>query len=323
MRFGPGLWPGPRRQARWAGRGSRVNGARPASPRAGTGSRAFPGGLLPLSACSPGARRSRPGATHWCAVGGDVERRGAAKKRPVPASPLSDRLWLYLGRSFDIPLEYGQHAGLHRPDYGDIEPVVDGAFKPSRTEGLVTADDKTCAPARQLTQQEAPEPFRVGGWPWLLRVELAASQISQPAQSQEPIRFKRCHLPSVHGASPCPVLHVVTEGEVLPLRVDFCGTWATAVVEAVPGVPTPTVTAHLDQPWPDLIRRRVDRDGHRCRPLAVGDQLGTGIRPGNFFIACAPAHELRAHPACIDDCCRPGHTRDLASECHGDERPRL
>jgi hypothetical protein len=26
-RFGPGLWPGPRHQARWAGRGSRVNGA--------------------------------------------------------------------------------------------------------------------------------------------------------------------------------------------------------------------------------------------------------------------------------------------------------
>ena len=31
----------------------------------------------------------------------------------------------------------------------------------------------------------------------------------------------------------CPVLHVVAEGEVLPLRVDFGGTWPTAVVEAV------------------------------------------------------------------------------------------
>ncbi len=29
---GPGLWPGPRRQARWAGRGSRVNGAPQARP---------------------------------------------------------------------------------------------------------------------------------------------------------------------------------------------------------------------------------------------------------------------------------------------------
>jgi hypothetical protein len=31
-RFGPGLWPGPCRQARWAGRGSRVNGAPQARP---------------------------------------------------------------------------------------------------------------------------------------------------------------------------------------------------------------------------------------------------------------------------------------------------
>jgi hypothetical protein len=31
-RSGPGLWPGPRRQARWVGRGSRVNGAPKARP---------------------------------------------------------------------------------------------------------------------------------------------------------------------------------------------------------------------------------------------------------------------------------------------------
>ena len=31
-RFGPGLWPGPCRQARWAGRDSRVNGAPQARP---------------------------------------------------------------------------------------------------------------------------------------------------------------------------------------------------------------------------------------------------------------------------------------------------
>ncbi len=30
--IGPGLWPGPRHQARWAGRGSRVNGAPQARP---------------------------------------------------------------------------------------------------------------------------------------------------------------------------------------------------------------------------------------------------------------------------------------------------
>ena len=80
-----------------------------------------------------------------------------------------DRSRSWPGRSFDVPFEYGQHAGLHRPDNGDVEPVVSEAFKPSGAEGLVTADDQTRAPTRQFVQQEGPEPFCVGGWPWLLR----------------------------------------------------------------------------------------------------------------------------------------------------------
>ena len=78
------------------------------------------------------------------------------------------------GRSFDVPFEYGQHARLHRPDNGHVEPVVGEAFKPSRAEGLITADDQTSSPVRQLVQQEGPEPFGVDGWPWLFWVELAA-----------------------------------------------------------------------------------------------------------------------------------------------------
>jgi hypothetical protein len=90
----------------------------------------------------------------------------------------------------------------------------------------------------------------------------------------------------------------------------------------------PTVTAHLGQPRPDLIRRRGDRDGHRGRPLAVGDELGTGIGPGDLLIGCAPAHKPRTHPYCIDQSCRPGYTNDLASNCHattvgGSARPPL
>jgi hypothetical protein len=54
------------------------------------------------------------------------------------------------------------------------------------------------------------------------------------------------------------------------------------------GVPTPTVPAQLDKPRPDPLGRRLDRDGHRCRPLALGDQLGARIRPRDFLIACAP-----------------------------------
>src|SRR5437773_10846126 len=54
--FGPGLWPGPRRQARWADRGSRVNGARRRRvPRSGMRSTVEAGGASPDN-----ARRSGP-----------------------------------------------------------------------------------------------------------------------------------------------------------------------------------------------------------------------------------------------------------------------
>jgi hypothetical protein len=106
----------------------------------------------------------------------------------------------------------------------------------------------------------------------------------------------------------------------LPLRVDSCGTWPTAVIEAVPGVPAPTVTAHLDQPRPNLTRRRVDGNGHRRRPLTVRDQLGTRIRPGDLLIGCAPAPERRTHPRCVNNlgCCHSGrdHNRGPASNRH-------
>jgi hypothetical protein len=56
VRFGPGLWPGPRRQARWAGRGSRVKGAR---------RDATEGSALDAGGASPdNARRTGPGAVH-------------------------------------------------------------------------------------------------------------------------------------------------------------------------------------------------------------------------------------------------------------------
>jgi hypothetical protein len=94
------------------------------------------------------------------------------------------------------------------------------------------------------------------------------------------------------------------------------GTRPAAVVEAVPGVPAPAVTPHLDQPRPDLIGRRVDGDGHRRRPLAVGDELGTGIRAGDLRIGCAPTHEPRTHPGCVDDSRRASHASDAASNRH-------
>src|SRR5215211_2724739 len=132
-------------------------------------------------------------------------------------------------------------------------------------------------------------------------------------QSQESIRFKRCHFPCVPRAVACPVLHMVADGEVLPLGMHPLGAWTTGVVKVVPGVPPSTIPTHLDQPRPDLIRWCVDCDGHR-RP--VGYQPGTGVRPGDFLIGCAPAHEPRAHPASITDRCHGGHRRDPNYQLH-------
>ena len=113
-----------------------------------------------------------------------------------------------------------------------------------------------------------------------------------------------------------PVPHEVADGEALPLRVDSSGAWTTRVVEAVPGVPAPTISAHLDQPRPDLFGRRIDGDGHRRPSRSVGDHVGAGIWPGDFLITCAPAHEPRAHKESVDGGCRHGLTRQLPSEGH-------
>jgi hypothetical protein len=73
-------------------------------------------------------------------------------------------------------------------------------------------------------------------------VKGAAEQVAVPMQAQEPIRFQHGNLISVHeAAARCPELQLVTDGEVLPLGVDFPGTRAAGVVEAVPGIPAAPV----------------------------------------------------------------------------------
>jgi hypothetical protein len=198
------------------------------------------------------------GLVCWCGARHGFLWRRARRSPRARRSFQGGGLWWGFGRLFDVPLEYCQHACLHGPDDRDIDPVVGEAFYPLGPGDLVTADHETSAAAGQLFQQEAPQAFGVGRWPWLLWVKSAASQVAQPVQAQVSVRFKRGHFPRVHRAGPCRVLHVVAEGEVLPLRVDLPGTWAAAVVEAVPGVPAPAVPPYLDQPRPrlDLAARR-------------------------------------------------------------------
>jgi hypothetical protein len=104
--------------------------------------------------------------------------RGPGIPRGLGGPAGGDRLWSCMGRSFDVPLEHGQHPCLHNPDARDVEPIDDEAFQPLRAEGLVAADDQACAPVRQLVQQEAPESLHVGRWPWLLQIKGAEQQVA-------------------------------------------------------------------------------------------------------------------------------------------------
>ena len=56
---------------------------------------------------------------------------------------IGDRLLWCLGRLFDVPLEYGQHACLHGPDNRDVDPIVCETFYPLGADDLVTADHET------------------------------------------------------------------------------------------------------------------------------------------------------------------------------------
>ncbi len=52
----------------------------------------------------------------------------------------------------------------------DVEPVKDETSEPSWADGLVAADDQTCAPAKQFVQHKAPQSFHVGRWPTWTRL---------------------------------------------------------------------------------------------------------------------------------------------------------
>src|SRR4029453_4244571 len=82
-------------------------------------------------------------------------------------------------------------------------------------------------------------------------------------------------------------------GEVLPLRVNFGGTSPAGVVQQVPGIPTATAPAHLDEPRPDLLGGCIDGDGHGSRPLAFRDKLSAGIGPNDLLVGCPPARKPR------------------------------
>ena len=136
---GPGLWPGPRRQARWVGRGSGVNGAPKARPReARTRSTVDAGGADPDNArrSSPVtvtfarrsahlARRRRPATSSRRAAPGDVTAgtgcgRCRGSRARQPPRPQGMR-----------PKDASEAAAPQRRDPGDpgrLRPVIPAAL---------------------------------------------------------------------------------------------------------------------------------------------------------------------------------------------------
>ena len=100
-----------------------------------------------------------------------------------------------------------------------------------------------------------------------------------------------------------------------PFRVHPRGARTTLVVEVVPGIPTAAIPAELNEPRPDVLWWRADRDGHRRPPLGVRDEFRTRIRTCHFIVGGAPTPEPRAQECCVAD--RPEHCggRDFACHC--------
>ena len=128
----------------------------PASACAGARSQALVGSGLRRSAC-----RAYRVSGVWSSLvltsgSGPEPHRGLSRLRlSRPANRVlvarlcgpsrGDRLRSCAACSFDISLEYGQHAGRHDPDNREVEPIENEAFEPSRPERLITAGNKTCA----------------------------------------------------------------------------------------------------------------------------------------------------------------------------------
>ena len=181
-------------------------------------------------------------------------------------------------------------------------------------------------PSGKLVELEAPDGLHVGGRPRLAGVEPTALQVGIAIQAQEPVWFNDRYPVGIQDAAERPELQLVADGSVLPLWVDLGCASATSVVKQVPGIPIPTVPAHLDKPRPYILWCRLNGDRHGRRAPALGNQSSARVRPSDLLSRCSPAPQLIAHPPSMEACCRPGHVLIrpvLAVRVHGCHRSHL
>src|SRR6478752_9250433 len=143
-----------------------------------------------------------------------------------------------------------------------MQPGGDIPFHPFRAECLIATDHETSAATWDFSELEAPQSLHVRRRPWLLRLEPATLPVGITVKTQEAVGVDDLYPVGVEDASHGPEFQLVADRDVLPFRMYLGGTAAEGVVQRVPGVPTASVPAQLDEPGPDLIRVCVDRDCH-------------------------------------------------------------
>jgi hypothetical protein len=154
---------------------------------------------------------------------------------------------------------------------------------------LVAADHEASSPISKLFQPEATQTLHVGPWPRLRRIEPAASVGRTAVEATERVGFDDTDAVRIHDVAQRTELQLVTNGDVLPLGVDFLDTTPTTIVEQVPGVPAPR-----SQPI-------CTSQGHTCLGVAsmvtavVGDRfparhyLSVRKQPSDLFVGSAPS----------------------------------
>jgi len=80
--------------------------------------------------------------------------------------------------------------------------------------------------------------------------------------------------------------HHIPNRQVLPCGIDGGGTVPSRVIQMVVTIPPRTVTAHLDQPWPDMIWGHINGNRVRRAPDGIRDHLIAWQRPADFIGRC-------------------------------------
>jgi len=164
------------------------------------------------------------------------------------------------------PLHSAQHLSSHDEVGGYEHQRVRGG-DPMRGEPASGPEVESGAATLELTQDEDPRPGQLG----TVAVTKLRRKVRTRVQHEVPAGLEPPN-DEVAVALGWSVRHGVPDREPLPLGMDPLGRRLVGReqqhVHPPRGVPAPAVPSHLQQPGPNLLRRRVDGDG------MIGDEVG-------------------------------------------------